>query len=186
VSDAQEINTDDILEETPSISPMAMSVPLPIDAPEGSGDDEDVGAMLLAHRKLRLRKIVKTALAASVAIILVASIRTGVEAATTPARAAAAEAPRVTQPVAPPPPAPVAVAAVVAPAPAAPLPPAVGTITAPRGQAFTVDGIARAAGASVTVPCGSHVVRIGRDAPQTLDVLCGKTVMAGAKAKTSK
>jgi hypothetical protein len=175
VSDDQEISADDILEETPSISPMAMSLALPSDSPEKAEGDDDLARILFAHRKQKLRKLVSVAVGASMVIILAATIRTGVEAATTPSRTAAAAAPP-----------PVAVAALVAPVSEPehkPLPPAVGTITAPRGQAFTVDGIARAAGASVIVPCGSHVVRVGREAPQTLDVLCGKTIVAGRAKK---
>jgi hypothetical protein len=90
VSDIQEIGADDILEDTPSLSPMAMSVPLPIIAPEVL--DEDVAQMLLAQRKVRLRRIVKAALGASMLIIAVATLRTGIESVTS-ARAPAAEAP---------------------------------------------------------------------------------------------
>ena len=70
---------------------------------------------------------------------------------------------------------------------AIPSAPLAGTITlGPRARTITVDGNRLTPTTSLIVPCGEHVVRVGKDKAQTVDVPCGGIILLRRSSKAGR
>ena len=77
--------------------------------------------------------------------------------------------------------------AAAVPPPAVTSAPLAGTITlGSRARAITIDGTRLTPTTSIIVPCGEHVVRVGKDKAQTVDVPCGGTIVVKRSSKAAR
>ena len=190
----QEIRGIDILEEipldrneTPSIAPFEVDIDVPARSwPTMSARRAESTFELDAvpPPPRRLRMIVAGAMLVSVVILGGAGIRAALNASPSSdaPRAAtvfvrATEMPKSAAP---------RVASVI-PQPAIASAPLAGTITlGPRARPITIDGTRLTPTTSVIVPCGEHVVRVGKDKAQTVDVPCGGTIVLKRSSRAAR
>ena len=138
----------------------------------------------VSPRPRRLRRIVAGAMLFSVLILGGAGVRAGLSASPSSDAPRAAtvfvSVPEITKNATP------RVASVI-PQPAIPSAPLAGTITlGPRARPITIDGNRLTPATSVIVPCGEHLVRVGKDKAQTVDVPCGGTIVLKRSSKAAR
>ncbi len=175
----------DSRDETPSIAPFEVDIEMPVmswptmDARRAESTF-DIEAPPPPPRRLRM--IVAGAMVFSGLILGGAALRTVItagESSDAPRTAATQVFVRMT---------PATVTHAAAPSivqPAIPSAPLAGTIdVGSHPRAITVDGKHLTPTTSVIVPCGEHVVRIGKDKAQTIDVPCGGTYVVKRAGKS--